>query len=144
MIIVVGVDGSPESAAATQWAAHLAARLGAQVVAVHAAGLLEFQQGDLAGTHLLPLVQDWTTEFDGLPGRSVKRRVMNGEPASMLLMAAEEEEADLIVVGTRGDGGRPLGALGSTSLRLAEACPVPVVVVPTGGGGRAGKAKRMS
>jgi nucleotide-binding universal stress UspA family protein len=39
--IVVGVDTSPESIAALQWAADLASRTGSPLLAVHAEGLLE-------------------------------------------------------------------------------------------------------
>jgi nucleotide-binding universal stress UspA family protein len=129
-VILVGVDGSGDAAAATGWTARLAAQLGASVVAVHAAGLLEHEHGDPEGAHLLPLVEKWTSELGRLPSSAVKRRVVNGEPVSALLRIAEEEKVDMLVVGTRGVGGRPLNTLGSTSLRLAEACPVPLVVVP--------------
>jgi len=39
--IIVGVDGSDNSLTAVQWAADLATNLNAEVVAVHALGLLE-------------------------------------------------------------------------------------------------------
>ena len=39
--VLVAVDGSENSRVAVEWAAELAASIGASVVAVHACGLLE-------------------------------------------------------------------------------------------------------
>jgi nucleotide-binding universal stress UspA family protein len=130
LIIVLGVDGSHESYVATEWTAGLAAELGATVVAVHAAGLLEHERGDPSGSHLTGRLREWTRPLDTLPGDTVRRRVVNGEPVATLLRAVADEGADMLVVGTRGAGsGRP-GMLGSTSLELASHGICPVVVVP--------------
>jgi nucleotide-binding universal stress UspA family protein len=48
----------------------------------------------------------------------------------VLLGAAETEQADLIVLGTRGLGGFPELMLGSTSLQMAEHSARPVLIVP--------------
>lgn len=133
-VIVVGVDGSQEAHAAVAFAAELAAQLGARVVAVHAVGLLEHLRGDPAGTHLLPLVAEWSHALDVLPGDRVRRRAVNGDPVGALRRAVAEEGAGLLVVGSRGAGSRPPTTLGSTSHQLAWQCPCPVVIVPWGAG----------
>ncbi len=48
--IVVGVDGSVNSLAAVEWAAGMATISGAEVVAVHALGLLEHLEGSEEAT----------------------------------------------------------------------------------------------
>jgi nucleotide-binding universal stress UspA family protein len=50
---------------------------------------------------------------------------------SVLLRLATDEPADLVVVGTRGEGARTGALLGSTSLALAERCPCPLVIAST-------------
>ena len=52
-----------------------------------------------------------------------------------LLAAADEEDADLIVVGSRGLGGFPQLLLGSTSTQLAQHSSRPVTIVPSGAAG---------
>lgn len=106
--IVVGLDGSVHGAAAADWARATAARLGADVTAVHARGLLEHGALDAA---------------DGV-------LVVDGDPVSVLLRVADQQSADLIVVGRRGSGGNPDLLLGSTSHQLAERAPCPLVIIP--------------
>jgi nucleotide-binding universal stress UspA family protein len=128
--IIVGVDGSPDSRRAVEWAAELADHVDARVVAVHAVGLLEHERGDPDGTHLRPQLDTWTAALDRLaPGR-VERRLVVGEPVDALETVVADRAADLVVVGSRGTGTRAARRLGSTSLRLAEGCACPVVIVP--------------
>ena len=128
--IVVGVDGSPDSRRAVEWAADLAAERGARVVAVHAVGLLEHERGDPAGGHLAPQLDQWTSALDPLGVDRLERRLVAGEPVGVLLDTVEQCGADLVVVGTRGAGARAAGGLGSTSLQVAERCRRPLVIVP--------------
>jgi nucleotide-binding universal stress UspA family protein len=58
--------------------------------------------------------------------------VRDGSPVTALLAVAEDEGADLIVVGSRGLGGYPEQLLGSTSTQVAQHAPCPVAIVPTG------------
>ncbi|HET9075842.1 MAG TPA: universal stress protein [Acidimicrobiales bacterium] len=135
--IVVGVDGSPNSRAATEWAAGLAARLGAVVVAVHALGLLEQMepgaQPQPAEAHVPEIdrmfSEEWCAPLAGA-GVAHRREMRYGPPVQVLLEAAEDENADLLVVGSRGCGGPSALLLGSTSSRLANASGRPVVIVP--------------
>jgi nucleotide-binding universal stress UspA family protein len=133
--IVVGVDGSPDSLRAVEWAAELAALGDARVVAVHAMGLLEYERADPSGEHLRPELEAWTAALRGLGVDRVERRLVPGEPVGALLKAVDESDADLIVVGTRGAGARIRDVLGSTSLQLAERCKRPLVIVPYEPGG---------
>jgi nucleotide-binding universal stress UspA family protein len=128
--IVVGVDGSSDSARAVEWAAALAAETGARVVAVHAVGLLEHEPGDPEGAHLAPDLGQWTAALDGLGPDRVERRLAAGDPVGVLTAAARDAAADVVVVGSRGAGEHVGGGLGSTSLHLAEAGGAVLVIVP--------------
>jgi len=124
--IVAGVDGSPTSQEALRWAAALARVLGAEVVAVHAVGLIERADDVAASAWSAALV-------DG--GVAHRIDVEDGDAVEVLLQAAEREHAALLVVGSRGTGDRPELAIGSTSLRLLQAGRIPALVVPDGTGG---------
>jgi nucleotide-binding universal stress UspA family protein len=133
--IVVGVDGSATSREALRWAVRLGEALGAEVVAVHALGLLDRWHDPDASARswrrtLCDLIeQAWCGPL--VRSRGAHRvEVCDGDPVDVLLAAADDEHADLLVVGSRGVGDRPELALGSTSLRLLRAARVPVLVVP--------------
>jgi nucleotide-binding universal stress UspA family protein len=135
--IVVGVDGSANAEAAVRWAAGLAEISGAEVVAVHALGLLERMASDEepvpAQKHRdevqRRLENEWCAPLRdaGVRWRSTLR---DGSPVTALLAAAEDETADLVVVGSRGLGGFPELLLGSTSTQVAQHSTRPVMVVP--------------
>ena len=117
--IAVGVDGSDCARRAFDWASDLARTLDAELVVVHAIGLLEH------GAHA---DRAWFDALDA-PGVRVRRVVRDGNPALTLQAVGEEEGADLLVVGSRGTGGMPSLLLGSTSTRLVQEAMVPVTVV---------------
>jgi hypothetical protein len=100
--IVVGVDGSANSVGAAEWAAGMAAATEAEVVAVHAFGLLERLQHDEAvpaQPHRDEIRQlfetTWCAPLDRAGVRS-RRQVRDGSPVGVLLAVAEEENADLM------------------------------------------------
>ena len=139
--ILVGVDGSDYAQRALAWAIELATALDAEVVAVHALGLLErLGSGPpvpVAG-HRSEVVErferDWCHLLDGAGVRS-QRLVHDGNPVSVVLATAAELDVDLIVIGARGVGGLPEQLLGSTSHQVAERATQPVVIVPPAGRG---------
>jgi nucleotide-binding universal stress UspA family protein len=135
--ILVGADGSSHAAHALEWAAELAVALGAEVVAVHALGML----GHVGtATTALPsqehreevlalLENEWSLPLRswGVPHRCL---LVEGNPVMALMAVADEEDVDLVVVGTRGAGGFPGLRLGSTSHQLLQHLKRPVAVVP--------------
>lgn len=133
--IVVAVDGSENSLAAVDWAADLAEATGAEVVAVHALGLLERLDDEAvpAQPHRDEIAElfesTWCVPLDR-DGVRCRRVLRDGNPVSVVLALAEEEDADLIVVGSRGLGGFPEQLLGSTSTQVAQRSRRPVAIVP--------------
>jgi nucleotide-binding universal stress UspA family protein len=144
--ILVGIDGSDDALRAAEFAAALAARLGAEVIGVHAMGLLEAWGDDesTADKHLPEARERARASMEG-PWRQafvdhgVAHRVelRDGNPVHVLLTAADELGADHLVVGSRGVGGLGERLMGSTSTQITERSAIPVVVVPGPHPGRA-------
>jgi nucleotide-binding universal stress UspA family protein len=130
--LVVGIDGSANAADALAWSIDLAKAVGAEVVAVHAVGLRESAEARERGDGS-PLAarfgSEWCAPLDDA-GVEGQRLLLDGDPVSVLLRAAEDTGADLIVVGCRGVGNRPELLLGSTSSQVTQQSTIPVVVVP--------------
>jgi nucleotide-binding universal stress UspA family protein len=132
--IVVGVDGSATARRAVRCAVVLGELTGAEVVAVHAIGLLEerHRPEDVDGAWRQRLArqveQTWASPLAGA-GCPSRVEMEDGTADDVLLRVARRERAELLVVGSRGaaDSDR---ALGSTSLRVVQAAPLPVLVVP--------------
>lgn len=131
--VLVGVDGSDSSAAAGRWAARLARRTGAELIAATAWTPKQAEEPpqdledrrDAARAHL---DGDWTTTIRDV-GVEPRTRFLDGGP-DRLLEAAEEVDADLLVVGTSHiDESSPLH-LGSVAHRLAHHTRRPLAIVP--------------
>lgn len=141
--IVVGVDGSPGSKRALDWAAAEARLRGVPLKLVSAwhipvglyggmgwAGIdseVIGGLGELAEERLQKACEDASALLEGL---EVERVVVEGLAAARLIEAASE--AELLVVGTRGHGGFTGLLLGSVSQECAHHSPCPIVIVPHG------------
>ncbi|WP_316524573.1 universal stress protein [Kitasatospora brasiliensis] len=136
--IVVGIDGSEPSKAALRWAVGQAVLTGA---AVHAVAAWEYPS--LYGW-FAPMVDDGfertasrtlSAEINEIlgPDRPVEVResLVLGHAAEVLLEAAED--ADLLVLGSRGRGTFARTLLGSVSTRCAVHGTCPVVIVRSDG-----------
>jgi nucleotide-binding universal stress UspA family protein len=62
-------------------------------------------------------------------GLAVSALAVEGSPAEAILHASEDVQPDLIIMGSRGGGGLPGLALGSTAERVVRHSTVPVLVV---------------
>ena len=130
--IAVGFDGSPDAEAAVRWSLKLGNATNATVVVVHATGLLEHLHTSFS-RDVTPLAIVATAKELGFDEQRLHWRVDDGDACSVLLRASSPPlNADLIVVGSRGQGRRIGMLLGSTSLELAEHATTPVVIVPSG------------
>ncbi len=133
--IILGLEGSPESDAPVALCAVLGARLGAEVVAVNACRpSLEFvRESNPASWHaeLLSLLEGaWTAPLRNA-GVTVRARIEeNNHVAEALLDVANDEQADVIVVGARAVTGWRLIRLGGVTLHLLHHADRPVIIVP--------------
>jgi len=143
--IVCAVDGSPGSGQLARISARLAEVLTADLECVHVlAG--QSVAASLTAAVTAPgcplpddAVHDEAVEAEGMldgicdaadAGFASRRVVRYGDPARRVAAVADEHDADLIVVGTRGDSASPDAVLGSVSRRLAADAPCPVLVIP--------------
>jgi nucleotide-binding universal stress UspA family protein len=137
-VIVVGVDGSPNSQVAVEWTVKQARQTGAEVVAVHALGLLEKMDPDSAAVPAQPHLHEIQEMFETVwcaplatAGITYRAELRYGSSVPVLLEIADTADADLIVVGSRGLGATPELLLGSTSTQVAQHSRRPVTIVPT-------------
>ncbi|MFJ1708088.1 universal stress protein [Kitasatospora sp. NPDC088346] len=132
--VLAGVDGSPESTAAAQWAADEAVRLGLNLWLVHAwtwqddlnAG--RGRPADVRGLTARMLAHTAQAVSRAHPGLTVHTEILDGdEPAASLADAAAD--AELLVLGSLGLGGFAGLLVGSVGLAVAARCDVPVALV---------------
>jgi nucleotide-binding universal stress UspA family protein len=136
--VTVGLDGSPESRAAAEWAAREAKLLGVPVKLVYvwepAPDPMAQAPLSSARTH-----RHWTEGVtreaaEGLrlrhPGVEVITEQLPGRPAELLAKLAKE--ADLLVLGSRALGGIGGFLLGSVGLSVVAHAERPVVLVRSG------------
>jgi nucleotide-binding universal stress UspA family protein len=135
--IVVGVDGSPPSQNALDWALNESAlrKTALTVVAVTpAAASIWGITGQLDPSeetqekvqHAAQEIVDKAVARHG--GQSVTVRTVSGVPADELIKASKG--ADLLVVGARGVGGFRRLMMGSVSSQVSHHAHCPVVIVP--------------
>ncbi|MGP5162872.1 universal stress protein [Arthrobacter rhombi] len=136
--IVVGVDGSDPALCALDWAAVEAKRRGVPLNVVTCYTIPVFAASSMdAGYATLDdqVIRDGAQEvLDAARDRigetevEVRLRIESGDPSGVLLELSEE--AELIVVGTRGRGGFVGRLLGSVSSALPAHSKCPTVIVP--------------
>ncbi len=139
--IVVGFDGSAHSERSVEWAMKEAALRHAPVtvLAVHPVAVSAWTltpitypadegEVDKARTAAQETV-DKVASQQGGERPSVTVRALSGVPAEELIKAGED--ADLLVVGSRGSGGFGRLLLGSVGSQVTQHAPCPVVVVPS-------------
>lgn len=134
--IVVGADSSEGTAAAVAFAAELASQLGASVIAVHAYEPLDHLDKIEPGVDFATvrervertMTEEWLQPLRDA-GVEFGTRVAEGSPADVLIEAANDSGAGMIVAGARRLGWLEKLVLGSTSQALLKRSPVPVTIV---------------
>jgi nucleotide-binding universal stress UspA family protein len=132
--VLLGIDGTPASEAATALAFGEAFRRQVPLVALHAwsdvgvfpiLGMDWHVNRDQGEEVLGERLAGWLERY---PQVQVQRRLVCDVPARWLVQ--ESTTAQLVVLGRRGRGGYPGMRLGSVSSAVAQSARVPVIVVP--------------
>lgn len=138
--IVVPVDFSPSAEKAFTWALALAEKWQARILLLHVVSL-PISAPVVMGVHLhltdleAALLADAKAKMRGLLARSqgkpvqVEAKVISGHPVAAICRAAEQEQADLIVIGSHGRTGLRHVLLGSVAEQVVRYAPCPVAVV---------------
>jgi nucleotide-binding universal stress UspA family protein len=116
-VIVHANDGSPESVDAARVAGEIAARRDSPVISVHVGEGTDADAGVAEGRRSLAEAA----------GREPEIRGERGSPHRRIVEVANETDASLIVIGSRGQSG--LAALGSVSERVTHNAPCSVLIV---------------
>jgi len=139
--IVVGVDGSPNSERALDWAMKQAAAVHAPltVIAVHEVPKSYWGGIPVIGPADEPLLGKLRQAAEEMTQRAASR-LGDARPASVTVHAVSgfvvkelvdaSQDADLVVVGSRGGGGFGRLLMGSVSNEVVQHSACPVVVVP--------------
>ena len=131
--VLLGIDGSPASEAATALAFDEASRRGVGLRALHVwsdVGVfpvlgMDWHDREREGQEILAeRLAGWQERY---PEVHVERLLFCDKPSRWLLK--ESERAQLVVVGSRGRRGFPGMLLGSVSSAVAQSARVPVIVV---------------
>ncbi len=133
--ILVGVDGSPNSAKAIDWAISFA-HSGDTVIllsawspiVVPAEMATAYTFDDTGARNVLEAESKRVSQIAASRGVSLAQHFENNDPRNALLSTS----CDMIVVGSRGHGGVMGLLLGSVADYVSRHAKVPVVIVPTG------------
>ena len=142
--IVVGTDGSDTAKEAVRQATDLATRVGARIHLVSAfepvrEGRLREESQDVPADaqwmvnpreDVNATLEDAKREV-GEQGVDVEVHSREGDPADAILDVAEEQGADLIVVGNKGMTGAKRFLLGSVPNKVSHHAPCSVMIIRT-------------
>ncbi|WP_370179562.1 universal stress protein [Rhodococcus wratislaviensis] len=127
--VVVGVDGSPSSARAVGLAFEECSLHNTELIALHAwsdqdlSKLPVGEEQTMERSVLEAGVAEWCERFPDVP---VRQTLVRDRPVRHLLEMADE--AQMIVIGSRGRGGFSGMTLGSTSAALVHITPCPLLI----------------
>lgn len=122
MKILMCTDGSSYAAEALRFGALIAREARDQVTLL---GVMENPQEERKVMRILQRTSN--ALCDDVP--HIETLIRRGHAAEEILEETEENEHDLVVVGSRGRRGITRFLLGSTAARLARYCPSPVMIV---------------
>ncbi|MCG1003674.1 MULTISPECIES: universal stress protein [Halobacterium] len=142
--ILVPTDGSEETREAVEHAIDLAAEHGATIHALYVVNSASFSG--------LPMESSWESvasmmneegaaaldDVESLAaerGVRVERSLVDGNPSREIVRYAEDEDCDLVVMGTHGRGGIDRLLLGSVAEKVVRSSSVPVLTVRVDGDG---------
>jgi len=143
MKILCAIDGSRHSQWALDWLPHVCSPDDCSLLLVHAVDMAQFKSlSKLDRKTRLALVNVLACSLEGaarlLEGAelkvsaswdSVRAKLLRGSPADAVARSAKREQADLLVIGSRGMTEFQPMLLGTVSRKLLMQAPCPVLVV---------------
>jgi len=133
--VMVATDRSETADRAVGWAATLADRYGAELYVVQVvvpANPAATQYGAAEATQAGAAAEELQRYAMGLAGERGRSRVMvDDDPAMAIVRAAEDEAADVLVVGNAGMAGRKEFLLGNVPNRISHNARCTVIIVNT-------------
>lgn len=137
--IVCAVDLTESTPDVAEYAVMVAKAMNAELVVVHVApSLTQYSAFEVQPKALESFIGEISEEasesmqkimgeyFDGVPAES---KVLIGYPAKEILKVAEQENADLIVMGTHGRRGVDLIVFGSVADKVVKSANIPVLTI---------------
>ena len=137
--LLVATDGSDAGHEAIVWSVEFATATGAEATVVHVVSsvgewMLAVAQVDsnkIEEARRELLEGAWTEPFR-TAGIAYRTRLLVGDPIQSVLQVADEQDADLIVVGKTGHSATDRLLLGGTANKLVHRSTRPLIVVPGG------------
>jgi nucleotide-binding universal stress UspA family protein len=143
MKILCAIDGSRHSRWALEWLPHVCSPDDCSLLLVHAIDMTQFKslpKLDRKARSALVKALEYSLEgaermLEGAEVKastlygSVRAKLLRGNPAEALARSAKREQADLLVIGSRGVTEFQPMLLGSVSRRLLMKAPCPVLLV---------------
>ena len=131
MKLLVGIDGSPPSARALDWAAVVARSLDAELIVAHVYSADPADTSSWSQAHAKrgQQLDRWCTPARAA-GVVVEAILLDGEVGPALLAAGAQRAVDLIVVGRRGRGGFEGLLVGSAADHVAHHAERAIAVLP--------------
>jgi nucleotide-binding universal stress UspA family protein len=142
--ILAAIDFSQYSPQVLRFAVDLTQELKAQLVVVNVLNqrdvqAIEMVQREFPGQSVSQFVKAATAErvnlFEkllaaaGAASVGAKKLIKVGVPFKEILNAVDEEQADLLIMGTKGRGNVADALFGSTAEKVFRRCPIPLVSV---------------
>jgi nucleotide-binding universal stress UspA family protein len=128
--ILVGTDASDSADLAVEAAARLAAAQDAELLVLYVRPPLDARE--VFDPAQMPNADAYMTAIrERYNDVKVRGRVESGDPAETICDVAEEEGADVIVVGNRGTHGKRRWFLGSVPNAVVQHAPTSVYIVDT-------------
>jgi universal stress protein A len=136
--IVIATDFAESAEQALEYATELARTQGAELILLHVYVELP-PYPEVASAQVVAIHEEQRRWVEAALDERARRArgagllarplVRTGSPATMIARTAEEEGADMVVVGTHGRSGLDRLLLGSVAERVVRLAPCPVLVV---------------
>ena len=138
--IMVAVDGSDYSDKAVDYAIDLAEKFSAKLTVIHVVKTPITFKNDLWDSQLMADVldrfgKDGQSLLSSTLSKAIKAgirsstKLLQGNPADVIIKIAEDEDYDLIVLGSRGLGSVSRILLGSVSDNVSRHAKCPVLII---------------